>query len=137
MSQTTTQNAYLPLYILYYCWQQGDRTRYPLTLKGVCELRAQLDEYGLRQITNWQLSFQAPTESDFEMYEYDKVKLWYRAAYELPEKVRQTSIPRLTQIDMGTIEWDELPDDTLVFNTSRKGWEVLSRADGGWIQVCH
>jgi len=136
---STVKNASLPLYILYYVWQQGDTTRYSLTLKGVADLKPSLDEYGLREIVNWQLPFPPPTDAILTSYDDALVKSWYNNTYELPAQVSQAQSAirdvSFTSDQIASMATDDLADNTLVFNTTSKQWMAFDKPSNTWIIV--
>jgi hypothetical protein len=135
MSEACIMETNLPLLILYYCWQQKDSTRYPLSLKGLCELKQDCAEYGTREISNWLCkTYCPPTKTLLSTYDVKTVKLWYKYTYELPTQVQyaQNTIVKLTTEEIHHLAIDSLCDNTLVFNTTTRSWNVYDKKQGQW-----
>lgn len=107
------------LYVLFYCWNdQGDHTKYSLTLHGVADIVREHDEYGSKQIENWRLPYLPPTMEIFRNYDLETVNRWYKVTYELPDVLIRNLIARVTNQEMLELCLMDVPPYPIVLNTT-------------------
>jgi len=104
------------LYVLYYCWQQGDRTKHFLSLRDVCHVIRCDDEYGEKQIDCWRLAFAPPSICLLRTYKLDAVIFWYHVTYEIPQELNRRMIARATTHELKWIQLAGVPIGSLIID---------------------
>jgi len=122
------------VYVLYYCWQQGDRSKHHLSLKHVADIVNSDDEYGDQILVNWQQTYAPPSTNLLLTYKLQDVLQWYKRTYELPALVMHTNanFVHITDEDMQKMDTMDLHADVIVFNTTRKRFAYFDREKSIW-----
>jgi hypothetical protein len=135
MSSEKTVSDNFAVFVLFYCWQQGDMTKYALNLKRLGHIVRSDDEYGSKEIIDWKMAYMPPTQAVLQTFVLETVLHWYRMTYELPVYVLTAQgIPQLNDSDMHNMFMGDFVccDVPLVFNTTHHMLYFYDKTHNKW-----